>query len=81
MQDKGVKGWNSVAYASRALSDTETRYAQIEREALEIKWACGQFHLYLCRHKFRVFTDHKPLILLFAGSVSTAPPRIERWAV
>ena len=81
VQDKGMKGWNPVAYASRALSDTETRYAQIEQEALAIKWACQHFHLYLCGHKFRVVTDHKPLVPLFGGSARTATPRIERWTV
>ena len=29
-----------VAYASRALSPTEKRYATIEKEALGITWAC-----------------------------------------
>ena len=33
VQDKGTKGWNPVAYARKALSDTETRFAQIERGA------------------------------------------------
>lgn len=29
-----------VAYASRAMSETETRYAQIGKEALAITWGC-----------------------------------------
>ena len=36
-------GWNPVAYASRSMSPSERRYAQIEKEALAITWACGKF--------------------------------------
>ncbi|KAJ1096490.1 hypothetical protein NDU88_001630, partial [Pleurodeles waltl] len=47
LQEQNPQEWVPVAYASRALSSVETRYAQIEREALAIRWACKHFHLYL----------------------------------
>ena len=35
-----------LAYASRALTETETRYAQIEKELLAIVYGCEKFHQY-----------------------------------
>lgn len=37
-------GWRPVAYASRVLSQTEQRYAQIEKEALGIAFGCDKFY-------------------------------------
>ena len=40
-QDNGER--RPVAYASRSMTPTEQRYAQIEKEALAITWACDRF--------------------------------------
>ena len=47
-----------VAYASRALSDSERRYAITELETLAVVWAMSHFHHYLYGHNVTVFTDH-----------------------
>ena len=35
-----------LAFASRALTDTETRYAQIEKEMLTVVWSLEKFNQY-----------------------------------
>ncbi|XP_044166581.1 uncharacterized protein LOC122950642 [Acropora millepora] len=64
-----------VAYASRTLTDVQT-----EKEALAVVWACERFHIYLCGKLFTLYTDHKPLELIYSPK-SKLPSRIERWAL
>ena len=47
-----------VAYASRALSDVEKRYAVTELETLAVVWALNHFHVYLYGNEVAVYTDH-----------------------
>ena len=49
--------WRPVAYASRAMTPTEQRYAQIEKEALGITWASERFADYLIGLQFHIETD------------------------
>ena len=70
-----------IAYASRALTDVETRYSQTEREALAVVWACEHFHLYLFGQTFTVISDHKPLEGIFNRPTSHTNARIERWNI
>ena len=56
--------WKLVAYASRALSDTERQHAQIEKEGLATTWACEKFSTYILGRSFVVESDHKPLVPL-----------------
>ena len=58
--------WKPVAYASRSMSETERRYAQIEKEALAVTWACDKFSDYILGRSFHVETDHKPLVPLLS---------------
>ena len=76
-----VKGtWRPVAYASRAMSDTEKRYAQIEKEALASTWACEKFADYLLGLHFLIESDHKPLIPLLGNKcLESLPPRVLRF--
>ena len=51
-----------VAYASRALTLVESRYAQIEKELLAVVFACDHFDAYIYgRNRVQIETDHKPL--------------------
>lgn len=69
--------WKPVAYAYRVLSETEKRYAQIEKEALAITWACENISTYPLGRSFEVDTDHKPLVLLLNSKhFDNLPPRI-----
>ena len=72
--------WKPVAYTSRSMTQTERRYAQIEKEALAITWACQRFSDYVLGHKFTIESDHKPLIpILNTKNLDSLPPRVVRF--
>lgn len=70
-----------VLNISRSLSDVERRYAQVEREALAVVWACERLHLYLYGREFELVTDNKVVELIFSNPSSKPKARIERWAL
>ena len=74
LQEDGV-----VAYASRALTPTEQRYAQIEKEMLAILFGCSKFHKFIYgKRDVTIETDHKPLENLMKKPIHAAPMRIQR---
>ena len=68
-----------VAYASRALTPAETRYAQIEKELLAIVFTCEIFDTYTYgRDVVTVETDHKPLEVIVCEVLNSAPQCLQR---
>ncbi|KAF2881235.1 hypothetical protein ILUMI_24940 [Ignelater luminosus] len=66
------------AYASKAMTSAQKRYAQIEKELLAILFACEHFHQYIYGKHAVVQTDHKPLVEIFNKPLVSAPLRLQR---
>ncbi|XP_075157939.1 uncharacterized protein LOC142231205 [Haematobia irritans] len=66
-----------VAYASKALTKAQQNYAQIEKEATAIRFACEKFHEYIYGKKLTIETDHKPLETIFKKPLYSAPQRLQ----
>jgi hypothetical protein len=71
--------WKPIAFASRAMTQCEQHYAQIEKETLAIVFACERFHEYTYGKRVIVRSDHKPLKAIFSKPLNKAPPRIQRF--
>lgn len=67
-----------VAYASRTLTDTETQYAQIERELLAVVFTCTKFKECIYGKPTIVEADHQPLVTILRKAIHTAPARLLR---
>ena len=68
MQEQPSDEMRPEAYGSRSMTDTESRYAQIDKEALAITWALEQWTEFFIGMKFNAQTGHKPLIRCFPPS-------------
>ena len=67
-----------IAYGSRALTETQKKYPQIEKETLAILFGCHKFHDYVYGREIKVETDHKPLQSIYKKPLLQAPPRLQR---
>ena len=79
--DKKADRWRLIQCGSRAISDTESRYAVCELEGLAILFALRK-----CRHyligmaNFDILTDHKSLVSVFKKDLaSTENVRLRRF--
>ena len=80
LQKVNGEEWKPVAYASRSMTETEMRYAQIEKEALATTWACERFSDYILGKTIAIETDHKPLVPLLSNKqLDNIPPRVLRF--
>ena len=62
------------------MSETERRYAQIEKEALATTWACEKFADFIIGKHIEIEIDHKPLVpRLGSKDLDRLPPRILRF--
>ena len=67
-----------IAFASKALTAAESRYANIERELLAVVFGLEKFHTYIYGRPLVVLSDHKPLENINLKQLSKAPPRLQR---
>ena len=66
-----------VAFASRAMTETELRYAQIEKELLSVVFALDKFEQYAYGRPVTVQSDHKPLKAIAKKPLRCAPKRLQ----
>jgi transposase InsO family protein len=68
-----------VAFASAKLSETQTRWSTIEREAYAVVWALKKFRAWLLFSKVYVYSDHNPLKYLTESVPKSS--KLTRWAL
>ncbi|XP_063951965.1 uncharacterized protein K02A2.6-like [Lytechinus pictus] len=72
-----VQDGRPIAYASRMLSDAESRYSVIEKEMLGLVFALEKWNQYTYGREITVFTDHKPLKSICKKHLDRAPKRLQ----
>ena len=73
IQDQGP-----IAFTSKALTETESRYSNIEREMLGIVYRLERFHYYAYGRPVIVETDHWPLVSIVQRNLHNAPQKLAR---
>ncbi|GKD09436.1 reverse transcriptase domain-containing protein [Tanacetum coccineum] len=73
------KHFKPIHYASKTMTEAESRYTTTEKEMLVVVYAFEKFQSYLILNKSIVYTDHSALKYLFAKKDSKA--RLLRWVL
>jgi len=80
LQFQPDNSWRPVSFISQVMTPTETRCAQIEKEALALTLACERSWEYIVGKSISVEMCHKPLLpLLSTHTLDQLPPRIQRF--
>ncbi len=66
-----------IAYASRTLSDAESRYSVTHLEALAVIWALKHYRDIIYGYSITIYTDHSAVTQLFKGKNLSG--RLARW--
>jgi len=66
-----------IEYASRSLTVSERKWAQIEKEALAVLYGLERFDQYTYGRKVVIQNDHKPLENILRKPLSQAPKRLQ----
>lgn len=66
-----------IEYASRALTSSERKWAQIEKEVLPVLFSVQRFDQYTYGRQVTVENDHKPLESILRKPLSNAPKRLQ----
>ena len=67
-----------MTYASRSLTEAESRYAQIEKELLAVQSNLQRFNQHTYGKKVTIESDHKPLEAIVKKPLATALTRLQR---
>ena len=67
-----------LAYASGALTPTQERYAQIDKETLAIVYGAQKFHQFIYGSPTHIESDHKPLQCILSKPLHQAPLRLRK---
>lgn len=67
-----------VYYASKSYSETEKRWANIEKEFYAVLFGLTKFHQFVYGRIVTVETDHKPLLFIMKKQFDDCPARLKR---
>jgi len=81
LEQRHVAEWRPVQYTSFTFSDTQRRYAMIEKEACAATLACERFKLLLVGlPQFTLRVDHKPLVAVLGDKpIADLSVRLQRF--